>query len=58
MTDTPVVVDRTAAVTTITLNDPEHRNALTGVAKEALRDAVAEAAGELGRKTGQGFYTW
>jgi 2-(1,2-epoxy-1,2-dihydrophenyl)acetyl-CoA isomerase len=46
MTDTPVVVDRTDAVATITLNDPEHRNALTRVAKEALRDAVAEVAGD------------
>lgn len=46
MTDTPVAVDRTAAVATITLNDPEHRNALTGVAKVALRDAVAEVAAD------------
>jgi 2-(1,2-epoxy-1,2-dihydrophenyl)acetyl-CoA isomerase len=46
MTDTPVVVDRTGAVAAITLNDPEHRNALTTVTKEALRDAVAEVAGD------------
>ena len=48
MTDAPVVVavDRTAAVATITLNDPEHRNALTAAAKEALRDAVADVAAD------------
>ncbi|GAA4696975.1 2-(1,2-epoxy-1,2-dihydrophenyl)acetyl-CoA isomerase [Promicromonospora umidemergens] len=48
MTDSPVTVDRTAAVAAITLNDPEHRNALTAAAKEALRDAVAEVAGDEG----------
>lgn len=44
MTDTPVAVDRTGAVVAITLNDPEHRNALTTASKVALRDAVADAA--------------
>ncbi|MEU4364444.1 enoyl-CoA hydratase-related protein [Promicromonospora sp. NPDC023987] len=48
MTDSPVVVDRTAAVAAITLDDPEHRNALTTVAKAALRDAVAEVARDEG----------
>lgn len=46
MTDTPVVVDRADAVATITLNDPEHRNALTAASKEALRDAVADVAAD------------
>lgn len=46
MTGTPVTVDRTAAVAAITLNDPEHRNALTGASKEALRAAVAEVASD------------
>ena len=46
MTDAPVVVDRTAAVATITLNDPEHRNALTEVSKDALRAAVADVAAD------------
>lgn len=46
MTDAPVVVDRTAAVAAITLIDPEHRNALTRATKEALRDAVADVAGD------------
>lgn len=44
MTEQLVFVDRTAAVATITLNDPERRNALTKASKEALRDAVADAA--------------
>lgn len=44
MIDEPVLIDRTHAVTTITLNRPERRNALTLEIKEALRDAVAEAA--------------
>jgi 2-(1,2-epoxy-1,2-dihydrophenyl)acetyl-CoA isomerase len=49
MTDAaPVVVDRTAAVAAITLNDPEHRNALTCATKEALRDAVADVAADDG----------
>lgn len=48
MTDTPVVVDRRDALVTITLDDPEHRNALTTAAKLALRDAVADAATDEG----------
>lgn len=44
MSDQAVLVDRTAAVATITLNDPERRNALTSASKEALRDAVTDAA--------------
>ena len=44
MTDSPVVVDRAGAVVTITLDDPEHRNALTAASKVALRAAVADAA--------------
>lgn len=44
MTDQPVLVDRTEAVATITLNDPDRRNALTRASKEALRDAVADVA--------------
>ena len=46
MTDTPVAVDRTDAVAAITLNDPEHRNALTAASKVALRDAVADVAAD------------
>jgi 2-(1,2-epoxy-1,2-dihydrophenyl)acetyl-CoA isomerase len=46
MTDTPVVVERRDALATITLDDPEHRNALTAASKEALRDAVAEVAAD------------
>lgn len=46
MTDTPVVVDRVDAVVTITLDDPEHRNALTVASKEALREAVADVAAD------------
>lgn len=46
MTDTPVVVDRTAGVAAITLNDPDHRNALTAASKDALRDAVADVAAD------------
>lgn len=48
MSDAPVVVDREDAVTTITLDDPAHRNALTVAAKVALRDAVADAAADDG----------
>lgn len=44
MGDSSVVVDRTDAVAAITLDDPEHRNALTVASKVALRDAVADAA--------------
>jgi 2-(1,2-epoxy-1,2-dihydrophenyl)acetyl-CoA isomerase len=44
MTDQPLLVDRAGAVVTITLNRPEQRNALTVDLKEALRDAVADAA--------------
>ncbi|MGH3351530.1 MAG: enoyl-CoA hydratase/isomerase family protein [Nocardioides sp.] len=44
MTEQPVLVDRTEAVATITLNDPDRRNALTRASKEALRDAVADVA--------------
>jgi 2-(1,2-epoxy-1,2-dihydrophenyl)acetyl-CoA isomerase len=44
MSDQPVLVDRTAAVATITLNDYDRRNALTHASKEALRDAIADAA--------------
>lgn len=40
MTEQPILVDRADAVTTITLRAP----ALTGAAKEALREAVAGAA--------------
>jgi 2-(1,2-epoxy-1,2-dihydrophenyl)acetyl-CoA isomerase len=46
MTDTPVAVDRTAGVAAITLNDPDHRNALTTAAKVALREAVADVAAD------------
>ncbi|SDK56950.1 Enoyl-CoA hydratase [Nocardioides sp. YR527] len=46
MNDTPVLVDREAAVATITLNHPEQRNALDRDTKEALRDAVASVAGD------------
>lgn len=46
MTETPVVVDRRDAVATITLDDPEHRNALTSAAKVLLRDAVADIAAD------------
>ena len=46
MTDSPVVVDRAGAVVTITLDDPEHRNALTAASKAALREAVADAAAD------------
>ena len=46
MTGTPVDVDRTAAVAMITLNDPEHRNALTAASKVALREAGADAAAD------------
>ena len=46
MTEAPVVVDRAEAVAAITLNDAEHRNALTRATKDALRDAVAEVAAD------------
>lgn len=46
MTEQPILVDRNAAVATITLNHPEQRNALDRDAKEALRDAVATVAGD------------
>ncbi len=42
----PVVVSREGALATITLNDPDRRNALTGVMKEALREAVATVGGD------------
>jgi 2-(1,2-epoxy-1,2-dihydrophenyl)acetyl-CoA isomerase len=46
MTDAPVAIDRTAGVAAITLNDPDHRNALTAATKDALRDAVADVAAD------------
>lgn len=48
MGDSSVVVDRTDAVAAITLDDPEHRNALTAASKVALRDAVADVAADAG----------
>jgi 2-(1,2-epoxy-1,2-dihydrophenyl)acetyl-CoA isomerase len=45
MSDT-VVVDRQAAVATITLNDPDQRNALTHATKEALVDAVTDVGAD------------
>lgn len=48
MTQQPVLVDRTGAVATITLNQPDRRNALTLAVKQALRDAVADVARDEG----------
>jgi hypothetical protein len=45
MSDT-VVVDRQAAVATITLNDPDQRNAMTHATKEALVDAVTDVGAD------------
>jgi len=46
MTDTLVAVDRTGGVAAVTLQDPDHRNALTTTGKEALRAAVADVAAD------------
>jgi 2-(1,2-epoxy-1,2-dihydrophenyl)acetyl-CoA isomerase len=45
MTDL-VLVDRADAVATVTLADPDHRNALTRALKEQLREAVADVAAD------------
>jgi 2-(1,2-epoxy-1,2-dihydrophenyl)acetyl-CoA isomerase len=48
MTDQSILVDRTDAVATVTLDLVERRNALTVDSKEALRDAVADVAKDPG----------
>jgi 2-(1,2-epoxy-1,2-dihydrophenyl)acetyl-CoA isomerase len=40
----PVIVEHRGAVAVVRINRPERRNALTAAVKEALRDALAEAA--------------
>jgi len=42
----PVLLERRDAVATITINRPERRNSLTAEAKQALRDRLAEVAGD------------
>ncbi|QYJ03657.1 enoyl-CoA hydratase/isomerase family protein [Nocardioides panacisoli] len=46
MTDDPVLVERTDAVATVTLNRADRKNALTTELKVALRDAVADVAAD------------
>ncbi len=48
MTDPVVLVDRTGAVATVTLNRPERRNALTHDLKSALVVALEEVAADAG----------
>lgn len=48
MTDSPVLLDITDGVATLTLNRPEAMNSLSVATKEALRDAVTAVAADPG----------
>jgi 2-(1,2-epoxy-1,2-dihydrophenyl)acetyl-CoA isomerase len=44
--DAPVLIGRNDAVATVTINRPHRRNALTTAVKDALREALADIAGD------------
>ncbi|MGW2222140.1 enoyl-CoA hydratase/isomerase family protein [Nonomuraea sp. NPDC001684] len=46
MDDTPVLLERDGAVAVVTLNRPDHRNALNDGLKQALRRALEEVAAD------------